>query len=180
MTQITITLNVGINYISFPATSINNFQSIFTSSGILANIISFKRFNAILQQFEPVDYNEYIIKGAGYYISVSSQSNIIYGGTEYTLSFDELKDSLIQGWNLVGTGTNNIELPLTILSTCKIIDPITNLQVTLIETKHSYWINYDDCMLTSKSSISLWVGILGLGISILYLIGKTERQRNQV
>lgn len=174
MTQITIPLNIGINYISFPATSIDDFWSIFTKAGIIKNIVIFKRFNSVLQQFEIVDYTEHIIRGMGYYINVSSKSNISYDGIEYTLLFNELQKMLIQGWNLVGTGINDIEP----LNWCKIIDPVTNLQSSLIITKRAYWINFDDCVLTSKASINLWVGILGLAISILYLIGEVKKVEN--
>lgn len=68
MTQIIISLLQGDNFISFPATSPDNFETIFTSSGIINNIPEngFTRFNPMTQSTEPVKYTEHIEKGAGY------------------------------------------------------------------------------------------------------------------
>jgi len=142
MTTITIPLQEGVNYISFPATSTSNFLSIFTSSTILNNILNFKRFNPMLQDYEVVLFTDLIQKGVGYYIDVNIKSNIIYDGIEYTLIFDDIKSSLFRGWNLIGPGNTVIVQP----NWCKIVDPVTDIPVTELDPMKAYWVSNDDCV----------------------------------
>ncbi len=165
MTQITISLNQGDNYISFPATSTDNFETIFTNAGIINNIPEngFLRFNPITQISEPVEYSKYIEKGMGYDLYMNEPAQLTYDGTEYTMIFDEFRSNLFPGWNLVGTGSNNIISS----SWCKITDPETLLPTTILEPKKSYYIYYDNCLPPSTMAIG---SILGFTVSSLFLI----------
>ena len=143
MTTITIPLIQGrTNYISFPATSSDNFETIFTSSGIINDIPEnrFTKFNPRTQSMEPVNYTNHIEKGVGYEIFVNSPANIIYEGIEFTMTFDEITPRLLPGWNLIGVGTN-IMIPL---GWCKIFDSDNNV-VTQLYPMRAYWINDDHC-----------------------------------
>mgnify|MGYP003394261201 CR=1 FL=1 len=170
MTQIEIPLAQDDNYISFPATSPYNFETIFTSSGIINNIPEngFIKFNPVTQSLEPVKYTEHIEKGVGYDLYVNSPTSLIYDGTEYTMTFDELKSHLLPtGWNLVGVGSNII----TPLSWCRIFDHHYNV-VTQLEPKNAYWINYDDCVKPTfnTESVLYIVGALGTVLFTIYLL----------
>lgn len=176
MTTITIPLQQGINYISFPATSTSDFLSIFTNSTMLNNITvgGFNRFDPISQQLQTVPYTEYIAMGMGYNISVSTQSAIVYEGTEYALQFSDLESLLVQGWNLIGTGNNVISLP----NWCDVRVPSTNSPVTRLLPKFAYWVNYDYCQ---QPVINPMLAIFGAGlmISILSLWISLRKSKTQ-
>lgn len=160
MTIITIPLVQGPNYISFPATSSDNFDTIFTGSGIINNIPEnqFTKLNHLTQMMEPVNYNEYIQKGIGYKLYVNSPANIIYDGTEFTMTFDELASIILPGWNLIGTGSNTI-IPL---NWCKTFDPYYNV-VTHLYPMNAYWIYYDFCKPSPGIGSSAFTAIAALG-----------------
>jgi hypothetical protein len=151
MTQIEIPLTIGDNYISFPATSTNTINDILTSSGIKANISKFIKWDSIQQKEVPVatDDTEYIEEGRGYYLYITSPGTIIYDGTEYSITYDQFISHIVQGWNLLGIGKDTI-VPQT---WCKIIDPITSLPITILQSGHSYWVNYSDCIQPTSASI---------------------------
>ncbi len=173
MTQITIPLVEGDNYISFPATSQDNFETIFTNAGIINNIPEngFMRFNPITQLKESVKYTEHIQTGVGYdlYFNSSIPTNLTYNGTEYTLSFEELSSSLLPGWNLVGTGSNTI-IPQ---DWCKVLDPYYNA-VTQLQPTNAYWIYKGDCIKpTFNAGSALYlIGAVGTVLFTIYLLGK--------
>lgn len=177
MTEIIIPLTIGYNYISFPATSSDNFDTIFINSGIKSYILLFNKHNPITQQYEPVNYFEYIEEGRGYILLISplisppTPSQIIYDGIEYQITFDQIKLHLLNGWNLIGTGSNTI-FPI---SWCKILDPIKeNLQIYQLDPKKAYWINYDDCN-PPRFNIELAISITVLSLFI-YSIWKQEKR----
>jgi hypothetical protein len=173
MTTITIPLAQGPNYISFPASSINNFRTIFTDSNMINDIGTDTLGNKLFHRYDPI-LNSYVLinidmgiieKGQGYYLYIASTSphNIVYDGIEYILTFDQFKSRIIKGWNLLGVG-KDIIVPT---SWCKILDPITNTSVTTLEPTKSYMVNYDDCTQPSSTSAS---DMLGLAVSSLMLI----------
>ena len=167
MTEIVLT--EGDNYISFPATSPYDFETIFTSSGIINDIPEngFIKFNPVTQSLEPVKYTEHIEKGIGYDLYVNSPRNLIYSGTEYTMTFEELRSRILPGWNLVGTGSNII----TPLSWCRVLDPYYN-GVTQLEPMKSYLIYYDNCAqptLNAESILYLF-GAIGTVLFTIYLL----------
>ncbi len=173
MTEITIPLVEGNNYISFPGTSPDNFETIFTAAGIIDNIPEngFMTFNPITQLTEPVKYTEHIQKGVGYdlYFSSSVPTDLIYTGTEYTMTFDELNSSLLPGWNLVGVGSNTV-IPQ---DWCKVLDPYRNI-VTILQPTNAYWIYQGDCIKpTFDTGTALFlVGAVGTVLFTIYLLGK--------
>lgn len=166
MTLISIPLQIGNNYISFPATSTDNFLTIFTSSTIINNITQFSKFNSVLQQFQVVLYTDHIEEGVGYFITVSAQSVIVYDGPEYTLQFADINSMIVKGWNLVGPGSMSIQFP----AYCKVTDPITGFSVTQLFPTHAYWINSDSCQI-SLEGIYTGLAIISTGL-IIYLIVK--------
>lgn len=168
MTQIEIHLTLGDNFISFPATSTSTINEILTSSGIKANIFEFTKWDSIQQKEIPVDIDEieYIDEGRGYYIYATSPGTIIYNGIEYSLTFEQFKSRIVQGWNLLGTG-KDIIVPQT---WCKIIDPITLLPVTILQPNHSYWVNYDECAKPEGASAEYALGMVVSGLFLIYLL----------
>lgn len=151
MSQNTILLNIGDNFISFPATSISTINEILTSSGIKGNISKFIKWDSIQQKEVPVaiDGTEYIEEGRGYYLYTTSPGTIIYDGIEYSMTFDQFRSRIVQGWNLLGTGSNTA-IPS---AWCKITDPITLLPVTILQPNYSYWVHYDECIQPIQPSI---------------------------
>jgi hypothetical protein len=157
MTSITIQLVQGKNYISFPATSVYNFRTIFTDSGIMNGIgidssqnKMFYRYDPISNDYIPIDLDiEHIEQGKGYYLYAASASPgiISYDGIEYTITFDQFKSRIVKGWNILGVG-KDIIVPKT---WCKILDPVTMIPVTILESKHSYLVNYDECIMSTAS-----------------------------
>lgn len=177
MTTISISLTAGDNYISFPATSTDNFGMILQN--IDSNIDHDSNGNKLFFKYDPIttpysidywttvkDY-DFIEQGRGYLLKMNSPANLEYDGIEYNLTFDQLKSRLmtgVTGWNLVGTGKNIITQP----NWCKLIDPMTGFPVTQILPKNSYWVNYNDCQIYPLDPLIIIFG-LGLGISILSL-----------
>lgn len=143
LTQITIELVEGENYLSFPATSTDDFATIFTLSGIINNIPEnqFTKLDPLTQNMIPINYTAHIEKGIGYKLVVNSPCNIIYDGEEFTMTFDEITSHLKPDWNLIGTGSNII-IPS---SYCKIYDPYYNI-VTELYPANAYRIHYSNCI----------------------------------
>jgi len=169
MTVITIHLNAGPNYISFPAVSTENFSMILAGiSGMIEvrdGVRLFYKYDPILSPYWiSVSDFELIEKGRGYYISVITPGDIVYNGVEYTFTFDQLRSRLLREWNLVGAGSNILSIP----NWCKIVDPITGFPVTQIEPTKSYWIEYYDCLQPIIEPY-LFISIISLGISIISL-----------
>lgn len=155
MAPITIPLFQGINYISFPALSSYNFRTLFTDSGIINNISidpsqnkKFYRYDPILGDYILIDLDfGYIEQGKGYLLFMEFPQIIIYDGGEYTMTFEQFKSRIIKGWNLLGVG-KDIIIPQ---SYCTILDPATMFPVTILEPKHSYLVNYDECIMPDRS-----------------------------
>jgi hypothetical protein len=165
MTQITILLNAGPNYISFPAISSENFGTMFTTSNIKQNIRSFSRYDPIISQATEVSDYEYIEDGRGYVLDMLSPGTITYDGIEYILTFNQLKSKLLRGWNLIGTGYNSLDIP----NWCITIDPTTGFPVSRLESAKSYWIDYYSCIQPTTEPF-LFMSIVGIGIAIISLI----------
>lgn len=168
MTQIEISLTLGDNYISFPATSTSTIHEILTLYGIKANILEFTKWDSIQQKEIPVDIDgiEYIAEGIGYYIFATSPGTITYDGTEYTITFDTFKSRIVKDWNLLGTG-KDIIVPT---SWCKIIDPITLFPVTVLQPNRAYWVNHSECVQPSGASIESTLGFVVSGLFLIYLL----------
>ena len=160
MTLITIPLALGLNYISFPASSTYNFRKIFTDSLVMDNIGTDPLGNKMLYRYDPIFKNDwvlididlgYIEKGEGYYLYVTSASpgTITYEGIEYTITFDQFKSRIVKGWNILGVGKD----PIVPQTWCKILDPMTMTPVTILEPKHSYLVNFDECVGPSAPSV---------------------------
>ncbi len=171
-TSITIQLVQGKNYISFPASSESNFRTIFTDSGMINDIGIDTSQNKMFYRYDPISDNyvlidldlEYIEQGKGYYLYISSiqPGDIIYEGTEYTMTFEQFKSQIIEGWNLLGVGKDTIVTQLY----CKIYDPKTMIPVIILEPKHSYLVNYDNCMMPTIS----YGNIIGVTASFLVAV----------
>lgn len=183
MAIITIQLVQGQNYISFPASSIYNFRTIFTNSGIMNDIMTDTSGNKLFYRYDPIFKKDLVLidldsgfieQGNGYLLYVISESPgiIIYDGIEYTVTFDQFKSRIVQGWNLLGVGKDSI-VPQT---WCKIFDPTTMTPVTILEPKRAYLVNYDECIQPAVSSIgySSFVVIAGLGTILFtyYMLNK--------
>lgn len=170
-TQITINLISGRNYISFPATSPDNFGTIFTDSGIKTNIQQFSTYNSILDYWSPIisgqiDISniEYIDKGRGYILDISTSGQITYSGEEYILTFDDIRSILVEGWNLIGTGS----LAVTTPNWCRVIDTNTGFPITELQPKKAYLVFYNNCQQPVIDPLVVIFGA-GLAISILSL-----------
>jgi len=174
MTQIEIPLTLGDNFISFRATSTSSINEILTSSGIKGNISKFIKWDSIQQKEVQVaiDGTEYIDEGRGYYIYITAPGTIVYEGTEYSVTFDQFRSRIVQGWNLLGTGKDVI-VPQT---WCRTIDPITSLPIITLQPNHSYWVYYDDCIQPIASSVgsSSFAAIAALGTILFtfYMLSK--------
>ena len=165
MTRVIIKLNIGDNYISFPAKSTNTIGEILSSSGVKGNILKFIKWDSIQQKEVPVyiDGAEYIEEGRGYYLYATYPGNITYDGTEYSITFDQFRLRIVKGWNLLGVGKDAIVPQFW----CKILDPITNTPVSILEPTKSYMVNYDECIPPSGASTE---SAVGLAVSIFFLI----------
>jgi hypothetical protein len=175
MTIITIALSQGENFISFPATSNDNFETIFTNSEVINHIVQngFIKFNPIMNAFENVNLTRYIEKGVGYDIIVDTSGlNITYDGTEYNLSFAQLSSNLLPGWNLIGSGSNLVKP----LDWCRVLDPVdyySNIITTLFPTK-AYWVFQSNCTkpTINISSLVFMFGEIGTVLFTIYLLRK--------
>lgn len=166
MTQISIPLYVGENYVAFPEGSTNNFRTIFTNSGIISDIVTLYRYDPILESFVQINLDlETIQQGRGYILTVSFTGNpvptIVYEGVPFSnsMNFGILKSMLMKGWNLIGTDTNTINVE----NWCRCIDGQTGLETHQILPLKSYWISTDECEKSSKDMVL----ILTLGIFLL-------------
>ena len=175
MTLITIQLVQGRNYISLPASSVYNFRTIFTDSGIMNDIgidayqnKMFYRYDPISNDYIPIDLDiGHIEQGKGYYSYIISASpgTITYDGIEYTITFDQFKSRIVKGWNMLGVGKDVI-VPQT---WCKILDPITMTNVTILEPKHSYLVNYDECLNSTTSAVTT-IGVIASSLVIFAIL----------
>ncbi len=174
MTSVTIHLVQGQNFISFPASSAYNFSTIFTDSGIINDIGADLSANKTFYRYDPIS-NDYILinldaayieEGKGYYLYIISThpGNIVYDGIEYSITFDQFKSRIVKGWNLLGVGKD----PVVPQTWCKILDPITNAPVTILEPTKSYMVNYDDCI-TPKFNVELAISVVSI-IFFSYLV----------
>ena len=173
-----INIKPGRNYISFPATSSDNFGKIFTDSGIKTSIQQFSTYNPILNDWlyiistipaisiPQVDISdiEYIDKGRGYILDISTSGQIIYSGEEYILTFNDIRSMLVEGWNLIGTGS----LAVTSSNWCRIVDADTGFPIKQLQPGKAYWIFYNDCQPPIVDPLIIIFGT-GLAISILSL-----------
>lgn len=159
MTNIEIPLNKGYNYISFPAISADDFGTIFTNSGISGIIEYFRKYDPASSQWIDVNDIEFIEEARGYLLSVTSTGTITYEGIEYSITFDQFKLHVLNGWNFLGTGSN-ILIPK---NWCKIIDPKTSLPVAQIEPTHAYWVDSDECK-EPIFNTQLFLSLLSLGV----------------
>lgn len=179
MKQITINIIQGRNYISFPAISSDNFGKIFTDSGIKASIQQFSTYNPILNDWlyiistipaipiPQVDISdtEYIDKGRGYILDISTSGQIIYSGEEYILTFNDIRSMLVEGWNLIGIGS----LAVTSSNWCRIVDAADpGFPISQLQPGKAYWISYNNCQPPIVDPLILIFGT-GLAISILSL-----------
>lgn len=174
MTQNTIALNIGHNYLSFPESSTDSFKKIFTDSGIINNIVSFSKFDPILSKFTEInsDY-EYIQQGRGYLLVIGNYSSnttptplitnpqITYQGITYInpMNFNTLQSMLFKGYNLVGPDSNTIESP----GWCKVIDATTRIPAKQLYPTKAYFVHFDECQISNISgqySLPLIVSIL--------------------
>ena len=168
MTLITILLNEGNNYISFPSSSTSTIGDILTSSTIKDKITKFIKYHPILGEI-PITDSDYIEEGIGYYLYITISGIIIYNGiTDYQITFDQLKSRILNGWNLLATGNNILILP----SWCNVIDANTGLPVTQLEPANAYWINFTDCIKpTFGTGSALYIiGAIGTILFTIYLL----------
>lgn len=177
MTSITIPLKIGPNYISFPATSTENFGNILAGIKDIIEIVNdtrlFYRYDPILPPYWlPVDDIDFIEQGRGYYISVTSPGELTYEGVEYYLTIEQLRSRILRGWNLVGTGSN----ALSMTKWCKVIDPTTGFPIAQLEPTKSYWVDYYDCVEPVTEPILL-IASAGLLVSIISLYAASRRTR---
>lgn len=168
MTQITIPLSEGENYISFPSSSTNTIGDILTSSTIKDKITKFIKYHPILGEIPILD-SDYIEEGIGYYLYITISGSIIYDGiTDFHVTFDQLKSKILNGWNLLATGNNTITIP----SWCNVIEANTGIHTIQLEPMKAYWINYDDCIqptLGTESVLYLF-GAIGTVLFSIYLL----------
>lgn len=181
MTQITIPLVQGVNFLSFPSSSTNTIGDILTSSTIKDKITKFIKYHPILGEIPILD-SDYIEEGIGYYLYITISESIIYEGiTDFYITFDQLKSRILKGWNLLSTGNNTIIIP----SWCNVIDANTGLNTTQLEPMKAYWINYDNCRQPTfdVESTLFVIGAIGTVLFTIYLlrefkiIGKPMKER---
>ena len=166
MVPITIPLIAGRNYISFRAISSDNFGTIFSMSGIKADIIRF--FTYDVSGWTDVSDFEYIDEGRGYILDIATPGNIAYDGIEYTLTFNQLKSRLIEGLNLVGPGY----VPIIPPNWCRVLNADTNFPVVQLEPNKSYLIYYNDCIkpTVGVESVLYVIGAIGTILFTIYLL----------
>ena len=171
MTQTTIPLVQGDNFISFPSASTDIFGDILASSTIKDQITTFTKYDPILGKEIGILYSGHIEEGIGYHIYTNVSGSIIYDSIgDYYITFDQLKSRILKGWNLLATGNNTIIAPLW----CNIIDANTRLPTTQIEPKKAYWISYDNCIKPTYNIDSALYVISAIGTILftVYLLRK--------
>lgn len=168
MTQTTIPLVQGENFLSFPSASTDSFGYILTSSTIKDNISNFYKYHPILGPI-PVMDTDHIEEGVGYHLYSTISGNIIYDSTgDFYITIGRFESRILKGWNLLATGSNTIILP----SWCNIIDANTGIPVTQLEPTKAYWINYDDCTQPrfGAESALAFIGAIGTVLFTVYLL----------
>ena len=174
MTQISIQLGSGENWISFPEGSSDNFDTIFRRSGISTSTTIVYQYNPITAGFVQINLSSNIKEGKGYHILSTSPGTISYNGTPYEMkmTFDVLRTSLMNGYNLVGTDNNIINI--SNYDWCKIVDAQTNFAVKELLPMKAYWVFYpDDCKMPSFGiDLQTKLAIVGLSITIYLVFGK--------
>lgn len=178
MTQNTITLNIGENFISFPEGSTSSFRQIFTDSGMLANVVSINRYDPVISSFKPVDLDlDLIYECRGYILTIKSTGTpilpIIYDGIPFpiTMNFDKLKLFLFSGWNLIGTDTNTIDTP----DWCVFIDAFSGIRTNKILPTKAYWINSKECQVPIKDyGLLVSLGIFSLFFYDIVIKGSSK------
>lgn len=188
MSLINIPLIKGENWISFPEGSSDNLDTIFKRSGISSSNTTVYLYNSITSGFVQTNLTSNIKEGKGYHILTTSPGTIVYNGIPYEtkMSFEKVKSSLMNGYNLVGTDDNTIDI--SNYNWCKIIDAQTNFAVKELLPMKAYWIFYpDDCkqpflgldMLTKVSIIGVLItGYVVFGEDIKNFL--RGRQRTEV
>jgi hypothetical protein len=187
MSQVSIPITTGENWISFPEDSSDNLSTIFTKSGIANSISTVYQYNSITSGYEITSLQSLVIEGRGYHIIASGNGTISYMGTPYKrkLTFDILSQSLMRGWNLIGTDNNTIDISNN--SWCKVTDAQANFAVTELVPGKAYWIYSEDCnrpmlgldMLTKVSIVGVLItGYVVFGDDIRNFL--RGRKRNNV
>ena len=168
ITTIEIPITEGDNYISFPASSADNFGTILTSSIMKDKITKFIKYNPILLEI-PITDSDHIEEGVGYYLYSTIPGNIIYNSTgNYLITFDNFKSKILKGWNLLATGNNTLTLP----SWCQVLDASTSMPVIILEPKKAYWVNFTDCIKPTfdiNSALTI-IGAVGTILFTIYLL----------
>lgn len=174
MTQVSIPLISGENWISFPEGSSDNLDTIFKHSGINSSNTTVYLYDSITSGFVQINLTSNIKEGKGYHILTSSPGTITYDGTPYEtkMTFDVLRTSLMNGYNLVGTDNNIIDI--TNYDWCKIVDAQTNFAVKELLPQKAYWIFYPDDCLQPKFGLDTLtkISIVGLAVTLYVVFGE--------
>jgi hypothetical protein len=176
MSQVSIPITIGENWISFPEDSSDNLNTIFTKSGILNSISTVYQYNSITPGYEVTNLQSLVIEGRSYHIISTGNGTISYMGTPYKkkMTFDEISKSLMRGWNLIGTDNNTIDISNN--SWCKISDAQANFAVTELVPGKAYWIYSDDCKRPALGLDTLTkVTIVGVAITAYVVFGDEIR-----
>ena len=173
MSQVSIPITQGENWISFPEDSSDNISTIFTKSGIANSITTVYQYNSITSGYEVTSLQSLVIEGRGYHIISTGNGTISYMGTPYKrkMTFDILNKSLMRGWNLVGTDNNTMDI--SNYGWCKVTDAQINFVVTELVPGKAYWIFFEDCKMPSFGiDLQTKLAIVGLSITIYIVFGE--------
>lgn len=176
MSQISIPITLGENWISFPEDSSDNLSTIFTKSGVGNIITTVYQYNSITSGYEVTSLQSLVIEGRGYHIISTGNGTISYMGTPYKrkMTFDTISKSLMRGWNLVGTDNDTIDISNN--DWCKITDAQINFAVTELVPGKAYWIFSDDCRQPKLGLDTLTkVTIVGVAITAYVVFGDDIR-----
>jgi hypothetical protein len=166
MTENTINIIIGENFISFPEGSTSTFREIFVNSGIFDNVDSLKEYDPITNTFPIIDMNtDSPREGIGYILKMKPNGYtippIIYEGNPFPteMNLEVFKSMVYNGWNLLGTDNNIIDVS----SYCRCIDASTNMQTNKILPKKAYWIHSTECAQpTTNYELLVSLGVFGL------------------
>ena len=177
MTQVSIPLIKGENWISFPESSTDNLLTIFSKSGLgkvtIYKYDPLKSTGSTESGFVPIDLTSYVEMGKGYHVITTNVGTISYMGIPYKqkMTFDRLRSSLMRGYNLVGTD-NNIQ-DISRYDWCRVVDAQTNFSATELTPGKAYWIYYEDCQQPKLGLDTLTkISILGLAITTYVVFGE--------
>ena len=176
MSQISIPIVTGENWISFPEDSSDNLLTIFAKSGISSSISFVYQYNSITSGYEITNLQSLVIEGRGYHIISNGNGTISYMGTPYKrkMTFDVISKSLMRGWNLVGTDNNTIDISNN--DWCQITDAQTNFAVAELVPGKAYWIYSEDCQKPKLGLDTLTkVTIVGVAITAYVVFGEDIR-----